>query len=476
MSAFLSLAIAVFTCGAVTPAQDPWLHVSAPAQVFELEEGYAISVSGGRFSDATPSIRVFLGQSEITSQLTVTLTHESRVDADSDGVLEDYTGEFTVAFDQFVPSRRQLLRTEVSVNGSAGVASDEEMTEVVSHVAVNVDNAIDFGEESVHVAVTVEGLFVASQTLEIYLGSNDVTSSVTITGPVTVFEALTPGTPPFVRLRRQYYTVDVSALGEFAGALQFVASVSGTGRGGVTTGSSSAASETIGEGPFEPVQPNPCNDALDAFMEALELSGGGSSGSPTAVNASAQEVKDAAKALQDALEANNCPLRGQHTGPDGQTMKYSVGKDASSNSKKDAKASSKDHDLVVAIGGDAPSGTGGSATATNEMPGGAAVAVGGNGSSGSSSPGTGGNATSVATPPAGSTAPAAGQATSVGGYGGHNGNPNQAGGMGGSATAKVGEHGGGNYPGAPGAAGSPGTAGGGGWDVIVGGEGQLDNM
>jgi hypothetical protein len=469
--ALFALVVAALASNAFAPSQDPWIDVQTPSHVFELEEGYAISVVGEGFLDTTPTVRVFDGHDEITSQLTVTLANESRIDSDSDGVLEEYFGEFNVALGQYDPDPGHILRVEVSASAPGGTVRNEGATDVRRHVEVVVDSEIDFGDDSVHVSVTSKEMFVDSHTLRVFLGSTEVTSAVAITGPVTVYEGTDPGTPPFVRHRDHYYTVDVSGLGEFSERLHFVVTASGSGRGGTATGTSTGTGSTGGSYPVTPEEPGPCEQALDDFMDALGLSGGGTTGEPVTVGASAQEVKDAADALQDALEENDCPLRGQHTGPGGQTMKYKVGKDSTS-STKNADASSNKHDLVVAVGGDAASGSGGNATAKNDKAGGAAVAAGGNGSSGSTNPGTGGTAKATATPPTGA-GPAAGQATSVGGYGGFHLDPSQAGGKGGTASSSVGEWGGGSYPGGFGAAGNPGTAGGGGYDFVFGGDGIL---
>ena len=247
--------------GLLAAREDPSISVEAPAHVYELAGGYAVWVHGEGILDGPPTIRVFEGSNEISSQVTVALDDETRVDSDADGILEDYEGDFTVSFGSYEPDPGDVLRVEVWAPSSRCIAASDT-TEVRSHVDVSVDGRIDFGATEVDVGVFVRELFVDSVSLRVLLDSTDVTSLVTITRPETVYESLEAGTPPFVRLRSLSYEVDVSLLGEFQGRLVFAATASGTGRGGVVAGESTGTNSSVGEYRFEPQDPGPRDAVL----------------------------------------------------------------------------------------------------------------------------------------------------------------------------------------------------------------------
>lgn len=459
---------AVGLVGSMPFGQQGSMTVLLPGRHLELEDGFDFSVTGSGFHEETPEISVYAGVTDITSQVIITLENESMLDSNEDGLLESYTGDFHLDFDSYDDDAGLILRIEAIASAPGGSVSGDSSVEVDSHVHVYADS-VQYGEADVHVSVRTTDLFVNSLGLQVFLGSTNVTSQLTITGPVTTYDDTDTNSPPFTTYRAQYYLVDVSPLGEFQERLHFVATATGSGRGSASPGSTSSTSSAVGEVP-DGEEGDPCAEALEKFMDALELSGGGTGGGAVSVGATSSEVSAAAEALQTALVANNCPLSGTHTDSDGRTLKYKVGKD-DAGSSKNAEASGK-ADVVAAVGGDVTdqsSTTGGSATATNDQPGGAAVAVGGDGGASATSGGNGGDATANAVPLNPTTQPLDGQATAVGGTGGSPPAP-KIGGSGGTAHASVGGWGPTTVTGEPG---EPGSGGVGGWDKIKGSEGWV---
>lgn len=279
-------------------AQQPSIDVSTPTRILELDQGFNISVSGSGFYDETPDIAIYDNTANITSQVTVTLVSESRVDQNNDDILESYSGSFSVTFGSYDIAPDHTLVTEAAAAGPSGNVSNQDSSGVRSNFTVYVDAEVDWDEE-VHVSVQTDRMAVQSQTLKVYLGTTDVTNQVSIAGPVTAFEALEAGTPPFVRYRKQSYAVDVSGLGEFTQRIHFVAS--GTSAAGGTTAGPGSSLPT---GEVAPLDLTECQEAaLKEFMDDLELKK--ESGTVT-IGADAAEVQAAGEALQAALAAAGC--------------------------------------------------------------------------------------------------------------------------------------------------------------------------
>lgn len=436
---------AVLALAAGAGAQEPSFTISGPEEILELEGSYRVGVHGAHVDDATPAVRVLVDGVDVTSQLTVSVTDETKLDEDQDGLLESYSAKFEIAFGAFDPEPGELVVTQFTVGAPGGSDVRQTSATVRSHLRVAVDDTLYSGDPAVHVAVRTRRLAVESQSLRVFLDDVEVTSQVAITGPELAYEIVEPGSPDFVRYRMQRYWVDLSALGSIDGkAVRFSASATAAGA------STSSAGSSAGAGP-QPAPLDACQKkALDDFVDALH----------PALPTMESVIRDAAKTLQDALadcEAQGSPAFGmgarKYTTPGGIDLVIDLG----GGSGGDAMASGE-ADLVVAIASPGEgSGDGGNAEASNTQPGGVAIAVGGDGGSGASKGGDGGSATAEAVPDG--NQPPGGTAIALGGDGGRAAPASGTGGDGGKASGKFD----GNETIQLGSKGSPGYHGGGGW-------------
>jgi hypothetical protein len=435
---------------ASTRAQTPSLQVGAPASTYELFTTLSASITGTGIYDATPTVRVYDNTTEITSSVTVITLSESTEDSNNDGVLEKYAGEFGIDLGSYQPTPGHLLIVSASATCPGGTTRAASSTKVKSNVDVCVDSKIYEGSSAVHVAVIVNETDVDSQTLTVTFEGENVTSLIGIDGPDLAFELVEGSSPAIVRNRMQVYSLDLSGLEISSdGALAVTASVTNeSSKTSTTTATATLVSGTAGT-------LTECQlAALNAFCASLNLSKNGSG--QVSVGATAAQTKTAADTFQAAIALCVPALStsGAHS------FNYTSGgvtytvKIVTSNSG-DAKASGQ-ADVVIALAGDGSGTTaGGDATSTNSQPGGAAVAVGGDGGSGGNIGGNGGSGTANATPPGG-------EAMGVGGNGGTPSNLNHAGGSGGAGQGNNGAtHNG--TGGTAGTAGTPGNHGGGGW-------------
>lgn len=429
------------------------LEMLTPREILELEGGLDVVLQGDGFYDETPDILVFADGIDVTSQVTITLEEETRLDQDDNGILEDYYAEFSLDFGTFAPSAGDLLVVEARATAPGGDVIEQASTAVRSHVYVNVDDAIVSGTSDVAVFVEIQRMTVQAQTLRVHLDGVEVTSQVTITGPNTSYEVVESGSPPFVRYRIQDYEVDIGNLGNIEGArVRFTVSATAAGGGASASAGSATSAGTASHAALTNCQ----KEALEAFVstEGIGATKDAETGA-VSVAADAAGIKDAADDLQAALAAcgDSIPTSPvSYTTGNGIKMKIDL-------SGSDAKASGTEgqkKDLVVAIGSDGSgNGDGGSAEASNSYPGGVAIAVGGDGGSDATSAGEGGSAKATATPPGG-------LAAAVGGNGGSPSDPKDAGGTGGAASGQCGSTG--TQPGGTGSPGDPqGKFGGGGW-------------
>src|SRR5690606_5716460 len=77
-------------------AQTPRLGVSMDETILELEEGFEFQVAGQHIDEPPYDVTVVVAGVDVTSVVTIAPTFEMEDDVDHDGVLEDYTGEFSV--------------------------------------------------------------------------------------------------------------------------------------------------------------------------------------------------------------------------------------------------------------------------------------------------------------------------------------------------------------------------------------------
>lgn len=447
--------------GAAARAQSPALQVGAAASTYEIHKTISATVTGVDVYDVTPTIKVYDNLTEITSSVTVTLLDESMEDSNEDGLLEDYTGQFSVDLGSYQLAPGHLLIVSASTTCPGGTTRAASSTKVKSNVAVTVDSKIEEGSTAVHVAMVVDETDVDSQTLTVTFEGSDVTSLVGITGPDLKYETKEGTNPEIVRNRVEVYTLDLSALTVTTTGILEVTSTVTNVESRTSTRTTTAVVVASGAPTLTPCQ----QTALNNFCAALSLTK--NSSSQTSVGATAAQAKAAADAFQAENELCSPKIGSQAVNATytaaGQTYTVRLvikNGDATVSAPKD---------LTIAIAGDGSgSASGGDATATNTQAGGAAIAIGGDGGSGASSAGNGGSGTATATPPGG-------HALGVGGTGGTPSNVNTAGGMGGAGQGNVGTTQNGTG-GTSGTAGTPGTHGGYGWGNSTNGSGTAGSV
>ncbi|MFG0320265.1 MAG: hypothetical protein ACF8XB_23530, partial [Planctomycetota bacterium JB042] len=275
----------------------------------------------------------------------------------------------------------------------------------------------------------------------LWFDGNDVTSSAKATESV-IWDDTTEGGFTHDRLVKVAVDLDSIGFGTVGDTLTMeVAATQGTQ---VVTAFSAAAVET------SEIDEDALIERVKPGVERFLLAAGASeSGGKVTFATPAADLEDAVRALGECLAATG--LVGGKSVSFTSNAGYSV---IVGHKSVDGAA-----DVAIAFGGANDHGNGEDAKATNDNPGGAAVAVGGDGEDDTPAGGTGGGGATAETS-------GGGHAVAVGGNGGQNG---QKGGNGGDATAKP------NAPG-PGAAfggdgGNPGGSdepGGGGGDAKLG--------
>lgn len=427
--------VALFLLGCVTSSRASELRVEAMADLPELSETIAIDVSGRALVTSSLTFQVFEGETDVSGSVSIQQTELDVDDSDSNGIAESLVAKYVVTFTSLDPVAGDELTFKATASTGAETLISRDVTRVVPHVEVTVTDVFPTGSADPQlVLVEVRDVVsIQSATITARFGGNDVTALVSFTGPTILADLPGPGSPPSVDYRSSSTTFDPTALGASAGEVLEIKVTVQTPQG--VTAARAVATAMAFSTPTPAVK-----TAFATLVKGLKLKDGAGGG--TCVTATAAEIKAAVDKFQDDVkdEPNPGPIdepNGEGMDSNGQPKVFHVKDRYSSQGGNDVSFSGS-ADAVVAIGGDGTSGTttdGASASATNDKAGGAAVAAAGDGADAGSSGGDGADA--KATGNSTSSQNDDGSAVAIGGDGGDPSPDDKKGGNGGGATASV---------------------------------------
>ena len=449
-------------CG-VAGAQNSVIYVTAPYPIYESDIQADFTITARQIENAYPTIKVYVGTTDVTSQVAWTWADENRVDLNSDGWLESFSATVQLNLTGVTLIPDCPLWVEASALGSNNATvTDDACNAVIGHSFVGFSpSVVDVTNLPTTIAVSAWSYGVpatgVTRSFTFIKDGVDITPSVVfaqqVGPPINLPSGLVDRWTPI--------SVTVASLGPIQAStdlvVNFSVSIPGTG---TFTSSSSLGTQT-GSTQL------PCLDGeLCSFLSAIGMS--------KAPNGDLSVGTTDKKVLRQAIEDLKAGLRACQSASD-KTKKVKVdttvtcdgvtypvvltlgGNASTGQPQKHAFAGDVDEPqkVAIAIGGDstAPDGEGGIAEAT-AAEGGVAISLAGTGSgkglggrgmanaakpgsfaasfggTGGSNQGLGGSGFTSCQNLDGSND--GGQGVSGGGPGGHSG-PNSVGGDGGGA-------------------------------------------
>jgi hypothetical protein len=455
-SAFAPIAAALpLLASGAAAAQTADVVADAPAAIRNLRDHFSVGAVAHGAVGSFESPRVWLDGTDVTSLVYAEIVDETSTDVDGNGVLDELSATVEVHLLDLAIEPGQMIEVDVSVPTVAGELFFRTATRVAAHVEVSLCDTLTFSSDPISACVEWNEVELESSAVRVLINGFDITPYVGLSGPDTLWDDTTGD---FTQSRMDCYEFDLSFLAGY-GLEGSTVTVEATGSTADGSTSSSASAASVAPGGLTDCH----KTALKKFLDAL---GTNRNGGETSTTGDGTALRNAANQLQADLALCDPPFpSGQqsytYTDADGDSVSVLV----TVSGAGDATASGS-ADVVVAVGGDGNgSGNGGDASATNNRPGGAAIAAGGDGGSAATSGGNGGNGTARGN--SGPNGTPSGTAMGSGGQGGSATNGTGRGGNGGNASANVPPTSVGNG----GTRGGNGSAGTGAWGVVRNGGG-----
>ncbi|MFG0316656.1 MAG: hypothetical protein ACF8XB_05240 [Planctomycetota bacterium JB042] len=393
------------------------IDVRLDAEILELHDAFSFTVVAERVDPPPFHVRVELGGVDVTSVVTVEPTEEIVDDVDRHGVLEDYSAEYRVAWNEIDLVAGDRVKVTVTATHPGGRESASGVASVVPHVEVIFGTPEEGEGRVVDVAVKIEEAEIVAQGVTVELDGVDITAQVRISGPTIADDVASGEDPAVTHYRLEGFVVDFQTVTlEVDDRLRVTVEV--TTPLGVT--SSSSVVPVAPPANLTPAQ----QAAVDTFIEKLKIVDDPNHPGALCLGATADEIKDAADELQAAV-GEDFPAGQKKVESDGRTVTIEIGTGGGGTVSAHGGSTSQ---VTVAIGGDGTGTSNGqNAKAISTGAGTIAIAVGGDATGGGKKGGFG-DATS-----AGENS---GTAAGLGGNG-------TTGAEGGHGVAKVGDEGGG---------------------------------
>lgn len=401
MAFFIALVVAFV--GTVSAAQGQSAvqpeasHVSieTPWKVRELAPGFRFDVFGENVIAPLHRLLVRLNDQPINGSITLTPSAESRADENGDGVLEFYRVTYELAWNAVDPAPGDIMTIFAEIPSPTGLIAGRVAVPILGHLETILTDFVE-GTGSAAAPAKLDvftfDATVTAQNVNVYVGGQDVTALVNISGPFTHDDFMSPTNPLHVDYRSQHYEIDFSPLAPAAPTQATVEVMLFTPKGTTTSSASGVAVEA---GVVDAWQ----RYAIELCLIRMKIKK--ENGGKVKIGATAKEVKKAIDQLQQNLDPSQpshpdnptpgpgTPAKSNKEFPGGEQTMSDLPNElagivvvvAVAQANKDAKASDSAADVVLAVGGDA-SGTGkkgGNANATNDHEDGVAIAAGGDG-------------------------------------------------------------------------------------------------
>lgn len=373
------------------------LLVDPPSDLFESSTSAEFFIGGRQIENAYPDLTIRKDGVDVTAQVGVSWSNETRVDINQDGWLESFQATATLDLASIVLSAESVIELEATTDGAAGPVSDRGAVRTLGHAEAGfAPSRLNVGAlpPKLKVLLTQHGVPEFGTTHSLIIRKDGVDVTATTDAEEAMF-SMTQRGGGIVDWRHDL-EIDTASLGviDSSTSIEVELQVHVPGAGTFSSSTGLGANSSVGQ--------IPCGgDAMCAFIQSMGISVDANGDLSVGIT-----DKDEMRAACEALRAELRACQGSNTASEdcfeaaveceGMTIPVMlvIGGEASGPSVPTySGGADKDKTLIVAIGGNA-TGTnqaGGAAEARGGE-GSVAVAIGGTGSG----TGMGGRSTSVA--------------------------------------------------------------------------------